>query len=416
MRNIIEAILAITILVTGGSVALMMTGMMPEPVELRARNLAATLGLESVLPAETSPRQGMAGAGGMMGPARGFARESTITAAPVQVEAFIDHVRAIGTARARQSVTVAASISGLVEKVHFQPNSTIKAGDPLVTLDREAEAITLERAEAEYEQARAVNQRYQESEQRASTFSRARLEEVETALTVADAALKQARFEYERRVIRAPFSGRVGLDDISIGQHLAAGTEIVRLDDISALQVQFAVPEARAATLTPGTAIRAMSLARPGEIVAGRITATDNHIDPATRTLRVRAEIPNPDQALTAGATFTIDIPVTGSVMPAVPSLAVQWSREGAFVWRILDDASVEHVPVAIIRRDQDRVYLEASLDESMLVAVEGAQKLNAQSKVVIEETPETSGGLTAELPSLWLDTTRTAAGERVVK
>lgn len=413
MRKTIEVVLAIAILAIGGVFALMLTGAMPAPAEKHARNVAATFGVEGLLPGgapaeDARERLAM--------PGRGSFRESVVTTAPVEVEAFTDHVRAIGTGRARQSVTVAASVGGLVHEVHFRPNSTVEAGDPLVTLDREAEAITLERAQAEYDQARAVNQRYQESDQRAATFSRARIEEVEAALTVADAALQQARFEYERRVIRAPFSGRVGLDDIAVGQHLATGAEIVRLDDISTLQVQFAVPEARAGEITQGTAIQAMSLALPGRIVEGRITATDSHIDPATRTLRMRAEVPNPDQLLTAGATFTIGIPIRGASMPVVPALSVQWSREGAYLWQIHDDGTVERVPVIIARRDGDRVFVDADLDETMLVAVEGAQKLSAQSTVAIEEVPETSGALTVEVPPLRLDTARMASDEQVVK
>lgn len=412
MRKIIEAILAIAILVIGGGFALMLTGTMPAPAEKHARNIAASIGMERLLPggpatADAEKRQAARG---------GHFRESIVTAALVSDEVLVDHVRAIGTGRARQSVMVAASIGGLVDAVHFRPNTMIEAGDPLVTLERAAEAITLERAEAEFEQARAVNQRYQDSRQRASTFSHAKIEEVETALAVAEAALKQARFEYERRVIRAPFSGRVGLDDIAIGQHLSAGAEIVRLDDISTLQVQFRVPETRAAAITVGTRIRAMSLASPGLIVEGQVTATDGHIDPETRTLRMRAEIPNADQALMAGATFTIDVPVEGSSMPVVPALAVQWSREGAHVWRILDDGSVERVPVTIARRDGDRVFVEADLNETMLVAVEGAQKLSVQSRVVIEATPETNGELTVELPPLRLDTARATSSGQVVK
>src|SRR5690625_969860 len=327
MHKIIEVVLAIAILAIGGSFALILTGAMPAPAEKHVRNIAATFGMENLLPGDTSAEDARER---LAMPGRRSFRESIVTAAPVEYKLCEDHVRANGTGRARQSVTLASSVGGLVHEVHFRPNSTVEAGDPLITLDREAEAITLERAQAEYDQARAVNQRYQESDQRAATFSRAKIEEVETALTVADAALKQARFEDERHVIRAPFSGRVGLDDIAVGQHLAAGAEIVRLDDISTLEVQFAVPEARAGEITQGTPIHAMSLAMPGRIVEGRITATDSHIDPATRTLRMRAEIPNPDQVLTAGATFTIDIPITGESMPEVPALSVQRRREGA--------------------------------------------------------------------------------------
>ncbi len=283
--------------------------------------------------------------------------------------------------------------------MHFTSNEVVAAGDPLITLDREAEAIALDGAKAQYAQAKAANERYQQA-RKSGTFSTAQLDEVSTALAVAGAALKQAQFEYDRRVIRAPFAGRVGLDDLAVGQHLAAGANIVRLDDTSALEVEFLVPEDKAADATVGKTVRAMSLALPGQPFTGQIAATDNHIDPATRTLRVRAVIPNPEQVLTPGTTFSIQVPVEGKTMPVVPALAVQWSREGAYVWRVREQ-DVERVPVSIGKRDGDDVYVDAPLADGDLVAVEGAQKLNAGSTVSVEAAPETSGALTVEVPAL---------------
>ncbi|HET7410824.1 MAG TPA: efflux RND transporter periplasmic adaptor subunit, partial [Paracoccaceae bacterium] len=364
MRNIVEVVLAIAILVVGGSVAVVLTGAMPQPIEAHARSVVGALGMGGLLDADSPAAGEDARRGG------GFGGGGTaITAAPVRVEPFVDRIRAVGTGQATESVTVATSIAGLVAEVHFTSNTLVEAGEPLVTLDREAQAIALESARAQYAQAKAVNDRYQASGQRSSIFSTAQIEEIETALAVAEAALRQAEFEYDRRVIRAPFSGRVGLDDISVGQHLSVGAEIVRLDDISALEIEFLVPEADAADATIGTPVRAMSLSLPGRVFEGEIVATDSHIDPATRTLRVRARIPNDEQALIPGATFSIEVPVEGATMPVVPALAVQWSRDGAYVWRIRN-GGVERVPVVTAKRDGDDVFVEATLDEGALVAV----------------------------------------------
>ena len=397
MRKLVEAVLALAILVIGGSSVMVLTGAMPGPVDTRARQVVAALGIETFLTPGDKPAPGVRGGGGRGGFRGG---DTVVTAAPVRVVPFVDRIQAVGTGQAAESVTVATPVAGQVETVHFASNALVAAGDPLVTLDRDAEAIALESAKAQYAQANAANDRYQAAGQRSSTFSAAQIEEVATALAVAEAALKQAQFEYDRRVIRAPFAGRVGLDDIAVGQHLPAGTELVRLDDASALEVEFMVPEGKAAAAVPGTPVRAMSMALPGRPFEGEIIATDSRIDPATRTLRVRARIPNPDQVLTPGTTFSIDVPIEGEVMPVVPALAVQWSRDGAFVWR-LGDGPVERVPVVIGKREGDDVYVAASLADGDLIAVEGAQKLNANSTVVIQPAREYDGPLTVEAPAV---------------
>jgi RND family efflux transporter MFP subunit len=412
MRKTVEAVLAVAILIIGGSIVVVLTGAMPQPVEARARQVVGALGMGGLLASETAaPDQGE-----RRRDRRGFGVGRTVVAAaPVHVAPFVDRIRAVGTGQATESVTVATSVAGLVGTVHFTSNALVEAGEPLVTLDREAQAIALEGAKAQYAQAKAMNERYQAAGQRSSTFSAAQIEEVETALAVAQAALKQAQFEYDRRVIRAPFTGRVGLNDLALGQHLPVGAEVVRLDDARSLEVEFLVPEDTAAEAVAGTPVRAMSLALPGRVFEGEIVATDSHIDPATRTLRVRARIPNPGQLLTPGTTFSIEVPAEGSAMPIVPALAVQWSRDGAFVWRIRD-GGVERVPVVIGKRDGDNVFVEAELDEGALVAVEGAQKLNETSSITVQAAPESRGALTVEVPALRVPAIDTARASSTVQ
>lgn len=402
MRKLVEAVLALAILIIGGSTAAVMTGALPGPADARARQVVAALGIDALIAPEAAEDGQARGSGrdGGRGGRGGFGGGTVVTAQPVRVVPFVDRIQAVGTGQATEAVTVATPVAGQIETVHFAPNALVAAGDPLVTLDRDAEAIALESAQAQYAQAEAVNARYQAAGQRSGTFSAAQIEEVATALAVADAARKQAQFEYDRRVIRAPFAGRVGLDDIAVGQHLPAGTELVSLADATALEVEFAVPEAKAAAATVGTPVRAMSLALPGRMFEGEIVATDSQVDPTTRTLRVRARIPNPEQALTPGTTFSMDVPVEGETMPVVPALAVQWSREGAFVWRVSETA-VERVPLVIGKREGDDVYVRAELADGDLVAVEGAQKLNATSSVTIQEAADIEGALTVEIPAL---------------
>lgn len=387
MRRAIEAFLAVAIVTIGGSVAVVLTGAMPEAVDTPARRIVAAVGLGPVVfEGEASvERADSEGGGGRRG--RGA---TVITTSSVRVEPFVDRIHAVGTGRAGESVTVATSVAGRVATVHFVSNGLVEAGDPLVTLERDAEAIAVTRAEAQFAQANAANSRYQRASQGSGTFSSAQIEDVSTALAVAEAALREAEFEFDRREIRAPFGGRVGLDDLAVGEYLSAGDAVVTLDDTSALEVEFLAPESKAAYALVGTPVRATSPAMPGQVFRGEIAAVDSRIDAQTRTLRVRALIPNPDDLLRPGITFSITVPIEGESLPIVPALAVQWSREGASVWRLRDGA-IERVPVVIRKRDGDDVYVEAALEHGDIVAVEGAQKLNPNSTVTVEdgETPE---------------------------
>ena len=104
-----------------------------------------------------------------------------------------------------------------------------------------------------------------------------------------------------------------------------------------------------------GMPVRATLVTRSGEIYEGKIQAVGTRIDPVTRTLMVRAEIPNADLKLIPGSTFSISVQLPGEDRPVVPALAIQWDRQGAFVWRVTDKNTVERVNVAILARDADQ-------------------------------------------------------------
>ena len=296
-------------------------------------------------------------------------------------------MQAIGTGQAARSVVVTAPVAGVVETVHFGSGDAVEAGAPLVTLEREAEAIALERAGAQLDAARASAERYEQLSggPRSGVVSEAELETTRTALAVARADRRSAQHEFDRRVIRAPFAGRVGLDDLARGEFLAAGDPVVTLDDADLLRVEFLVPEAKAGLLREGAAVEVATPSHPGRVFRGRVAAVDSRVDPDTRTVRARAELGNAEALLRPGMTFSVSLLALSEPVPVVPALALQWSREGAFVWRILDEG-VERVPVALRRRDGDAVFLDAALAAGDLVAVEGAQKLNPGSRVEVVE------------------------------
>ena len=303
-----------------------------------------------------------------------------VTVVDVQMEKRNERVAAVGSGRARKQVTLTTRVAGVITDVLFEGGTRVKRGDPLVKLDAEPERIAVETAEAQRAQAADTVARYAKLSE--GTISRVAEAEAATALKVADAELRRARDQLDRMTIRAPFDGVMGLTDLEVGDYLAVGTPIASIDDRSTLLVEFTVPEAVAMSMKKGLPVRANLVARTGEVYHGKLQAVGTRIDPVSRTLTVRAEIPNPKLSLIPGSTFSVSIRLPGNEAPMLPALAIQWDRQGAFVWRMKEDASVERVAAAILTRVGDRVLLESELRAGDKVVHEGGDSLREDQTV----------------------------------
>ncbi|MEZ5910551.1 MAG: efflux RND transporter periplasmic adaptor subunit [Hyphomicrobiaceae bacterium] len=312
------------------------------------------------------------------------AKMPAVSTADVKLERINERVAAVGSGRARLQVTVTTRISGVVEKVYFEPGQRVSLGDPLVAFASRPEQIAVETAEAQRAQAAGVVARYKQLSD--TSVSRAARAEAETALKIADAAVRRAREDLARMTVRAPFNGVIGLTNIQIGDYVAVGTPIAPLDDRSALLIDFTVPEAYSSAMKKGLPVRANPITRTGETYNGVVAAVGTRIDPVSRTLSVRAEIPNPNLTLIPGSTFSVSVRLTGTSAPVVPSLAVQWDRRGAYVWRV-KDKKVERVSVAILSRESDRVLLDAKLGAGDVVVHEGGDLLREGQVVKVTTT-----------------------------
>jgi RND family efflux transporter MFP subunit len=321
-----------------------------------------------IVPAEAQRRR----PGGDVAPA--------VTLADVRIEKINERVAAVGSARARQQITLTTRVAGVIEAVLFKGGDKVEAGQPLVRLVSEPEAIAVETAEAQRAQAFDTVQRYRQLNE--ASVSRVARAEAETALKVADAALRNARESLARLTITAPFGGVMGLTDLETGDYLAVGNPIATLDDRSTLIIEFTVPEAVATSIKIGMPVRANQISRTGKIYQGAVQAVGTRIDPLTRTLIVRAEIPNADLVLIPGSTFSVSIQLPGDEAAALPGLAIQWDRAGAYVWRLKDDNSVERVNVAILSRDGDTVMVESALRQGDKVIREGGGFLREKQEV----------------------------------
>jgi RND family efflux transporter MFP subunit len=314
------------------------------------------------------------------GGGRGAAAAPAVTITDLKIARMNERIAAVGSARARQQVTLTTRVAGVIDKVLFEGGQLVEANQPLVKLNSEPEAIAVETAEAQRQQAADQVERYKQLNE--GTVTRVAVAQADTALKVADAALRRARDDLDRMTIKAPFKGIMGLSNLQAGDYLAVGSPIAPIDDRETLLIEFTVPEAVAPSMKIGIPVRATLVTRSGEPYEGKVQAVGTRIDPVTRTLMVRAEIPNPDLKLIPGSTFSISVQLPGEDRPVVPALAIQWDRQGAFVWRLTDKNTVERVNVAILARDADQVHVDAELKAGDKVVFEGGSSLRAGQTV----------------------------------
>lgn len=268
----------------------------------------------------------------------GGGRATAVSQVVVQPRGFTDRVEVLGVAKGRQSVTITSNTAELITAVHFTDGQVVSKGQVLVELKADQETAGIAQAQAQLSQAEREYARWKTLADR-GIAPRASAEQYMAARDTAKAALASASAQKLDKVIRAPFSGRVGITDIAPGALISPGTPIVTLDDLSLIRVDFSVPDRYLPILREGLTISAKPDALPGEVFAGRIAQIDTRIDPATRALKARAEFPNADGRLKPGMLIKVGIDQGQHQGAAVPEAAVQFEGSQASVFLITKGA-----------------------------------------------------------------------------
>src|SRR5690606_15941810 len=220
--------------------------------------------------------------------ARGGGAAIPVTTAVVQPRPWSDTVQGLGTVRARESVTLTAKVSEIVEQVHFDSGQKVAAGQPLVTLRVDAPRAALLEAQAAADEAEQQFRRLQ-SLAGQQLVSRASLDTQRATRDAAVARVRQMQSDIGDRQVRAPFAGVLGIRQVSPGALLTPNAVIATLDDISRVYVDFQVPESALSRVATGATVSASGAAWPGREFEGQVQAVDARIDPQTRAVTVRA-------------------------------------------------------------------------------------------------------------------------------
>lgn len=326
------------------------------------------------------------------------ARGAPAAAAPVavvthvvQAQPWQDRLEALGTAKANESVTLTAKVTETVVRVNFDDGDMIEAGRWLVDLSGRAEVAALDEAQANYQEALQQYQRQVELV-RQGTLAKGTLDTLIAARDAAKARADAIRARLADRVISAPFAGLLGFRQVSPGTLVTPGTPIATLDDISIIKLDFSLPETAIAAVQPGQTVLARSAAFPGREFAGTVRSLDARVDPVTRAIVVRAELPNPDALLRPGMLLNVELALAERQALAIPEIALIQVGTQQSVFRVGANDQVEQVPVRGGARRRGEVEIVDGLAAGDRIVIEGLVKLRTGMRVT-EANPAVAAG-----------------------
>jgi membrane fusion protein (multidrug efflux system) len=322
-----------------------------------------------------------AGAGGPGGP-QAARTVAVVTTSPLKKE-FAHEVEALGTVRANESVDITAKVADRVAAIRFTEGQQVRKGQVLVELDSAEARADLAAAQAAERDSRSQYKRSQELYQ-TRALSEAQLEQLEATLLSNEAGVAAAQSRVNDRIIAAPFAGRVGLRNVSLGGLVSPGAVITTLDDLSVVKLDFSVPEVFLATLQPGLTVEASSTAYPGASFVGRVASVDTRVDPTTRSVAIRALIDNKDGRLRPGMFMTLKLVRMEGEALMVPEQAIVPENDRHYVFLVVDGRAQKR-EVAIGRRRPGEVEILEGLTPSDQVVVDGTMNLRDGASVRVQ-------------------------------
>jgi membrane fusion protein (multidrug efflux system) len=330
--------------------------------------------------------------------ARGGERPPTgVLTSTLVAEPIIDEIEALGTARANESVEIRPRIASLVTRIAFEEGDIVDRGDLLVELESREIRANLAIAEASLVESRSIYERSR-SLIDSRVISDAELEQLRAAMQVDEATVEAARARLENTYIRAPFAGRIGLRRVSPGGFVDTNTVITTLDDTETIKLDFTIPETFLAVVSEDMEITAQSLVYPDRTFRGTVDSIDTRLDPVSRSVQVRAVMPNPDNVLKPGMFLTVDLRRDRGRQVVAPEEAIVPEGREQFVF-VVEDGIARKRRVILGRRIPGAVVIVEGAEAGDVVVTEGTQKVRDGAPVAFIDPPVSSlGGSPAEV------------------
>ena len=316
---------------------------------------------------------------------------STVAAEKVRHEEWQPRAPAIGTFRAAQGVDVAPQTGGMIVEINFESGHNVKQGAPLVQLDDKVEQADLKANQATLRNAELALERQRALVSSAAT-TKANLDSALAARDQAAAQVDRTRALIAQKRIVAPFSGRLGLRRVDMGQYVSPGTALVTLQQLDPMLIDFPMPEQRLGALKVGQVVEVEVDAYPGEVFRGKIGSIDARVSAETRNIIVRGEVGNPQDKLRPGMFGNVSV-LMGAPQKFVvaPRTAVSFSLYGDSVYVVAADEKAGGDALRAERRfvrtgdaRGDKVAIEDGLKPGELVVTEGQIRLQPGARVKV--------------------------------
>lgn len=317
--------------------------------------------------------------------AEGAPQGLPVLVASARPQALTDRLRAVGTLTANESVLIRPEIPGRVERIHFEEGQPVKTGEPLITLDGAEYRAQVAQTEATVTVNRLNFQRAADLV-KTNMLSRQDYDQAQARLAESRALLQRHQVMLAKTVLRAPFDGVTGLRLVSPGAYVQPGQDLVNLENLDPVKVEFRVPERHAGAMTVGRPLVLRVDAVPGRQFNGEIYAIDPRLDAATRTFALRGRVPNGDGLLRPGMFAQVELTV--GERPAavvIPEQAIVPRGDKLYVFKLVD-GKVAFTPVVTGLRAPGIVEIVDGLATGDTVVIEGQMKLRDGMPVAARE------------------------------
>ena len=305
----------------------------------------------------------------------GAARTVLVEVDTVKKGTVRDRIEAVGTTLAIKAVNIVPLVSGRVEEINFIPGEKVKAKTALVRLNNAVASAQEQEARAELDRAKFDNDRAQALLNSRAAVSKATAEEREAAYLIAKAKHEAAVDALDERTVDAPFDGTVGFKNIDVGDYVEAGTVLTTLDDLSTIEIEFAVPEIYYGSIKEGMEVSAKTLAFGDKLFRGSISQIDTRIDTVSRSFRIKAEVPNENSEIPAGMFMNVRVTLDQREAITIPQEALVFQGEQTLVYLDEDNVALQR-PVTLGLRQGETVEVADGLSVGDRVIVKGIQNL----------------------------------------
>ena len=317
----------------------------------------------------------------------------TVSSTVVGYEDWEPTISAVGTLKAQKGTDITPQLAGIVSDISFQSDSDVKAGDVLISFAAEDDIAKLKALEASADLARLTYNRSKELV-RSRAVSQAQLDNATANLKSAEAQVAAQQALVDKKQIRAPFDGHVGIRLVDIGQYLAAGQKVTTLQALDPIFIDFTIPQRDVRLISTGQTVTITTDAFPGETFTGKILALDPKLDPVTRNISVRAELANPDRKLLPGMFGSITI-TTGAKEKklTLPQTAITYNPYGETVFLVIKGEAGEDGKIPLKAKQKfvktgtrrgDQVAIVEGVSEGDTVVTSGQLKLKNDTPLAI--------------------------------